>query len=92
MILSGAHAEIMRGDVASPDVRLRGPGASLARVFLDESARTRLPAEITVEGSAESVRALLAAFATSDVQVATLASSRAARSSGRINELETDTN
>ncbi len=79
VILSGAHAEIARGDVASPDVRLRGPGATLARLFLDESARTRLPADITAEGSAESVRALLAAFATSDVPAAKLASSRAAR-------------
>jgi DNA-binding HxlR family transcriptional regulator len=66
VILSGARAEIARGDVPSPDVRLRGPGPSLARVFLDESARKKLPSDITVEGSAQSVRTLLAAFATSD--------------------------
>ena len=79
VILSGAHAEIARGDVASADVRLRGPGASLARLFLDESARTRLPSDIAVEGEVKSVRALLAAFATSDVQAGKLAPSRAAR-------------
>lgn len=68
--LSGTHAEIARGDVASPEVRLRGPGISLARIFLDPSARKSLPSDVAVDGSAKSLRALLAAFASSDEQVA----------------------
>jgi DNA-binding HxlR family transcriptional regulator len=68
MILAGRHSEIVRGDVASPDVRLRGPGASIARIFLDRAAGKRLPADVTVEGSTKSLDTLLNAFATSDDQ------------------------
>ena len=75
IILAGRRAEIVRGDVASPDIRLRGPGASLARVFLDHASRKRLPADIIVEGSAESLGALLGAFATSDDDPALVAAS-----------------
>jgi hypothetical protein len=71
LILSGAHAEIARGDVASPDVRLRGPGPTLARLFLDETTRKRIPSDVSVEGSAESLRALLDAFAMSDTEIVT---------------------
>jgi hypothetical protein len=70
-VLSGAHAEIARGDVPAPDVRLRGPGATLVRLFLDETTRKRIPSDVTVEGSAESLRALLDAFAMSDTEVVT---------------------
>lgn len=66
VILAGRHAEIVRGDVGSAELRLRGPGASLARLFLDPSARKSLPSDVSVEGSAASLHALLAAFATSD--------------------------
>jgi len=66
VILSRGHAEIARGDVSSPDIRLRGPGAVLARLFLDEGARKRVPAAVSVEGTAGSLRTLLSAFATSD--------------------------
>src|SRR5438270_8652575 len=66
VILSGTHAEIARGDVSSPDIRLRGPGAVLARLFLDEGARKRVPSAVSVEGTAGSLRTLLSAFATSD--------------------------
>lgn len=75
VLLSGTNAELARGDVASPDLRLRGPGASLARLFLDDTARKRVPSDISVEGSAESLRLLLRAFATSD----DIAAPRAAR-------------
>ena len=66
VLLSGRHAEIVRGDVPSADVRLRGPGASLARVFLDTSARKSLPADVSVEGSQDALDSLLTAFAPSD--------------------------
>ena len=76
LVLSGRHAEIVRGDVSSPDLRLRGPGMSLARIFLDHSARKRLPADITVEGSAESLEELLSAFAASDDELIPAATAR----------------
>jgi DNA-binding HxlR family transcriptional regulator len=83
VILSGPHAEIARGDVASPDVRLRGPGATLARLFLDETTRKRIPSDVSVEGSVESLRVLLDAFATSDTEIATSPAAPKARRSAR---------
>ncbi len=74
IILTEAHADISRGDVRAPALRLRGPGAVLARLFLDEKARKRLPPEVEVEGGAAALRSLLDAFAISDVS-ATLADS-----------------
>src|SRR3954452_19078287 len=66
LTLTKSRAEIARGDMPSPDVRLIGPGASLARLFLSEGAKRRLPADVLAEGSAASVRALLNSFAPSD--------------------------
>ena len=68
--LAGKHAEIARGSVPSPEIRLRGPGMSLARIFLDPAARKSLPSDVVVEGSAKQLTAFLSAFATSDEQVA----------------------
>ena len=80
VVLTGGHAEIARGDVASPDVRLRGPGASLARLFLDVSVGKSLPADVGVEGSQEALAELLTAFAASDdASVTTVSRSRSSR-------------
>ena len=79
IVLSGRHAEIVRGDVPGAEVRLRGPGASLARVFLDPSARKTVPADVTVEGSAEALDALRTAFALSDDDAATGPVSRSSK-------------
>jgi len=79
LILSGRHAEIVRGDVPAADIRLRGSGASLARVFLDPAARRSLPADITVEGSDEALDALLTAFASSDDDAAVVPASRTSK-------------
>jgi len=62
--LTKARAEIGRGDMPSPDVKLTGPGKSLARLFLDE--KRQMPADVIAEGKASAVRALLSAFAASD--------------------------
>ena len=66
IICDGERVDIGRGDVPSADVRVRGPGLSLVRMFLDAKARKRLPDGIVVEGSAAALRTLLKAFATSD--------------------------
>jgi len=63
VILSDDAAEITRGDVPSPDVRVRGPGMSIASLFLGKSA---VPADVEVEGSAATLRSLRSAFATSE--------------------------
>ena len=66
LTLTKTGAEIARGDMPSPDVRLTGPGNSLARLFLSEEATRRVPSDVRAEGSARAVRALLHAFAASD--------------------------
>ena len=64
VILSDDTAEIMRGEVPSPDVRARGPAISIASLFLSKSA---VPADVEVEGPAVALRTLRSAFATSEV-------------------------
>ncbi len=66
VVLRKKRAEISRGEVESPDVRLRGPGVSLARIFLDESVKEKLPEDVSVEGSPSTLRAFLGAFAIAD--------------------------
>jgi DNA-binding HxlR family transcriptional regulator len=66
LMLTKHGADVTRGDMPSPDVRLSGPGASLARVFLDEAARKRIPNDVSAEGSPEAVRTLLGAFSPTD--------------------------
>ena len=66
LTLTKTGAEIARGDMPSPDVRLIGPGTSLARLFLSDEATRRVPSDVRAEGRASSVRALLHAFASND--------------------------
>ena len=66
LTLTESGAEIARGDMPSPDVRLIGPGPSLARLFLKATTSRRLPSDVTAGGSMSSLRALLRAFASSD--------------------------
>src|SRR4051794_19132543 len=66
LTLTPSRAELARGGRASPDSRLIASGASLARSFLSEGGKRRLPADVLAEGSAASVRAVLNSFAPSD--------------------------
>ena len=70
VILSEARAEIARGEVDRPDVVIRGPGSALIRLFLEESARKKWPAEIEIEGRAADAKALIGAFRSKDVDEA----------------------
>jgi DNA-binding HxlR family transcriptional regulator len=67
IILSAGTAEIARGEVSSPDVRVRGSGTVLARLFVDPPVRGRIPDGITVEGPAAAFRTLLGAFSTNEL-------------------------
>ena len=67
MLLGESAAEITRGEVAAPDVRLRGTSAALYRMFREPPARGRAPAGVEVEGGLDTVRRLVSAFAVSEL-------------------------
>jgi len=68
MLLTDSTAEIARGSVASPDVRVRGTGAAAARFFLERLPRGRVPAGLQIEGSRDALHALASAFATEELE------------------------
>lgn len=68
LVLSPTRVQIERGDMPSADVRLIGPGASLAQIFLAEQVRKRLPRDVRAEGSPTAIRTLLSAFAPADTE------------------------
>jgi hypothetical protein len=75
MILSETTAEITRGDLPSPDLRIRGTGTALSLLFLERRPGGRLPPAVDVEGSAAHVRELLAVFATKELEPTEVGSS-----------------
>jgi DNA-binding HxlR family transcriptional regulator len=74
MVLAKTKAEITRGELPSPDLTLRGTGASLASLFLERKPGGKLPPGVTVDGGSQALRTLLAAFATSEIEAAIAAS------------------
>jgi DNA-binding HxlR family transcriptional regulator len=67
MVLRGERAEIGRGGVPGADLRVRGKGQDLARLFLDGLTRGEAPAGIETEGSPRQLRTLVDAFTRGDV-------------------------
>lgn len=67
LVLEPSRAEISRGEVSSPDIRLRGTGAALYRMLRQPPARGRTPAGVEVEGPADAVRTLVNAFAVNEL-------------------------
>jgi DNA-binding HxlR family transcriptional regulator len=67
MMLSKRRAEIMRGEVPSPDLTIRGTGATMSDLFLKRKPGGGVPPGIVVNGSSESLRTLLSAFATEEI-------------------------
>ena len=67
VILDGSRAEISRGEVPAPDVRLRGTSAALYRMFREPPPRGKAPTGIEVEGSVDAVRKLVNAFAVDEL-------------------------
>jgi DNA-binding HxlR family transcriptional regulator len=68
IVLSPGTAEIARGETPSPDVRVRGAGMAVARLFLEPPPRgRRAPAGIEVDGPLDALWTLLGAFATEEL-------------------------
>lgn len=65
-VLAPESAEIGRGTVSRPDLRVRAPGMAFAALFLHGWPADGLPAGIEVEGDAEAFRALVDAFERGD--------------------------
>jgi hypothetical protein len=63
IILTENHADISRGDIPSPDLRVTGTTVALAQLFLGETPLERIPSSIEIEGDRTLLRALLGAFA-----------------------------
>lgn len=68
--LDGARAEISRGEITAPDLRLRGTAAALYRMFREPLRRGRGPQGVEVEGSTDAVRKLVNAFAVDELTFA----------------------
>ena len=66
VVLRGDRAEIGRGRVPAADLRLRGAGADVAKLFLEGLPRGESPQRVEVDGSPRDVRVLFAAFARGD--------------------------
>jgi DNA-binding HxlR family transcriptional regulator len=78
--LTPAKAEISRGDASDPEVRIRGPGQSLARLFLEPTPRRRTaPDGLEIDGPLDSLWTLVHAFARDEESVGATPVQRAAR-------------
>ena len=61
LILSRRNAEIGRGTVRNPGLRIRGPGTQIARLFLDPKSGSLVKA-IEIEGPDIALETLLTSF------------------------------
>jgi hypothetical protein len=78
IILAENHADISRGDIPSPDLRVTGTTTALAQLFLDEAPLERVPSSIAVEGAQAMLRTLVVAFATPAADARAAATKRTA--------------
>jgi DNA-binding HxlR family transcriptional regulator len=67
IVLRDKRAEIGRGRAPAADLRVRGKGQDLARLFLDGLTKGESPAGIKVEGGNRQLRTLVDAFTRGDV-------------------------
>lgn len=66
IVLRGARAEIGRGRVPAPDLRVRGKGIEIARLFLDGLPRDPDASSLEIDGNARQLRTLISAFESGD--------------------------
>jgi len=66
MVLRGTCAEIGRGRVPAPDLRIRGKGIEIARLFLDGLPRDPDASSLEIHGNARQLRTLIGAFESGD--------------------------
>ena len=69
VVLRGDRAEIGRGRAPAADIRLRGKGVDIARLFLEGLPRDAGTPSIAVEGGAKQLRALIGAFSRGDSEL-----------------------
>ena len=62
IVLRGDRPEIGRGHVPAPDLRIRGKGTEIARLFLDGLPKDADASSLEVDGNARQLRALVGAF------------------------------
>ena len=70
LVLRGDAAEIGRGRVPGADMRLRGKGIDIARLFLEGLPKDGEVAGIALEGTAKQLRTLVGAFTRGDTATA----------------------
>src|SRR5690349_5320312 len=67
IVMRGSRAEIGRGRVPAPDLRVRGKATEIAMLFLDGLAKDPTASSVEVDGNARQLRALIGAFERGDV-------------------------
>jgi len=67
--LRGERAEIGRGKVPAADLRIRGKGTEIARLFLDGLPNDPDASTLEIDGSAQQLRTLIGAFTRGDTPV-----------------------
>ena len=73
IVLRGDRAEIGRGRVPAPDLRVRGKATEIARLFLDGLPRDPDESRLEVDGNARQLRTLVGAFERGDPSLASTA-------------------
>ena len=73
IVLRGHRAEIGRGRVPAPDLRVRGKGTEIARLFLDGLPKDPDASSLEIDGNARQLRTLIGAFERTDPSVASAA-------------------
>jgi DNA-binding HxlR family transcriptional regulator len=73
IVLRGRRAEIGRGRVPAADLRIRGKGTEIARLFLDRLPNDPDASTLEIDGGTRQVRTLIAAFARGDAPAASTA-------------------
>ena len=69
IVLRGERAEIGRGKVPAADLRIRGKGTEIARLFLDGLPTDPDASTLEIDGSAQQLRTLIGAFTRGDTPV-----------------------
>ena len=73
IVLRGDRAEIGRGRVPAPDLRVRGKGTEIAQLFLDGLPKDPEASSLEVDGHARQLRTLVSAFERGDPRGASAA-------------------
>lgn len=70
IVLTPARAEVARGDVSSPELRVTGGALPVGKLLLAPPAHPRVPDGVAIEGDAALLRTLLGAFDKQDLVAA----------------------